>query len=80
VANVEQIARDEHARHGLSYDDCLTYLRDHLHFTLGPRELAGLRSFERHLAGIKLGPGGLRHEAVPVNTATTFGSGWRPSS
>ena len=48
VANVEQIARDEHARYGLAYDDCLTYLRDHLHFTLGPRELAGLKLFEKH--------------------------------
>jgi chorismate dehydratase len=49
VANVEHIARAEHARCGLSYDDCLTYLRDHLHFTLGPRELAGLRLFEQHV-------------------------------
>jgi len=80
VANVKQIARDEHERHGLSYDDCLTYLRDHLHFTIGPRELAGLRSFERHLAGTKPGPGGLRHEVVPVNPATASSSGWRPLS
>jgi chorismate dehydratase len=50
VANLEQIARGEHARFGLSYDDCLTYLRDHLHFTLGPHELAGLRLFENHVA------------------------------
>jgi chorismate dehydratase len=48
VAHVEQIAREEHARFGLSYDDCLTYLRDHLHFTLGPRELAGLGLFQEH--------------------------------
>ena len=53
VANVERIARDEHARCGLSYEDCLTYLRDHLHFTLGTRELAGLRRFEGLLAGTK---------------------------
>jgi chorismate dehydratase len=56
VANVEQIARDEHARFGLSYDDCLTYLRDHLHFTLGPRELAGLRLFYEHAARMGLAP------------------------
>jgi chorismate dehydratase len=49
VANVEQIAREEHGRYGLTYDDCLTYLRDHLHFTLGPRERAGLRLFEQHV-------------------------------
>ena len=60
VANVERIAREEHGRYGLTYDDCLTYLRDHLHFTLGPREMAGLRLFEthaKHLARTKPGPG-----------------------
>jgi chorismate dehydratase len=65
VANVEQIARNQHDRYGLTYDDCLTYLRDHLHFTLGPRELAGLRLFEKHvaqLAGTKPGPGALPME------------------
>jgi chorismate dehydratase len=55
--NVERIAREEHSRYGLTYDDCLTYLRDHLHFTLGPRELTGLRLFESLLAGTKPGPG-----------------------
>jgi len=54
VAHVEQIARAEHARFGLSYRDCLTYLRDHLHFTLGPRELAGLRLFEEHASRLGL--------------------------
>jgi chorismate dehydratase len=56
VANVEQIAREEHARFGLSYDDCLTYLRDHLHFTLGPREMAGLNLFHEHAARMGLAP------------------------
>src|SRR5262245_40099226 len=56
VAHVEQIARAEHARFGLSYDDCLTYLRDHLHFTLGPREMAGLRLFHKHASHLGLAP------------------------
>lgn len=56
VANVEQIARGEHARFGLTYDDCLTYLRDHLHFTLGPRELAGLQLFHDHAVRIGFAP------------------------
>ena len=72
VANLKQVASEEHARHGLSYDDCLTYSCDHLHFTLGQRELAGLGLFERLLAGTKPGPGDLRR--VPVNTASTFAS------
>jgi chorismate dehydratase len=60
VAHVEQIAREEHARYGLSYDDCLTYLRDHLHFTLGPRERAGLRLFHEHALQMKLAPQGVK--------------------
>jgi chorismate dehydratase len=63
VAHVEQIAREEHARYGLTYEDCLTYLRDHLHFTLGPRERAGLAMFREYvtrlgLAGTKAAPSG----------------------
>jgi chorismate dehydratase len=58
VVHVEQIAREEHARCGLSYDDCLTYLRDHLHFTLGPRELAGLRKFHDYACRLDLAPRG----------------------
>ena len=48
VTNVEKIAAAECEAVGLSHEDCLRYLRDHLHFTLGPRELAGLRFFEQH--------------------------------
>jgi chorismate dehydratase len=54
VAHVEQIAREEHARYGLTYDDCLTYLRNHLHFTLGPRERAGLAMFREHVTRLGL--------------------------
>jgi hypothetical protein len=54
VANVEQIARAEHTCCGLSCDDCLIYLRDHLHFYLGPRELAGLRLFHDQAARLGL--------------------------
>jgi chorismate dehydratase len=75
VANVEQIARDEHSRHGLSYDDCLTYFRDHLHFTLGPRELAGLRLFETLLAGTKPGPEAPQGEPVLAQTGSKFAPG-----
>ncbi len=56
VANVESIAREEHARFGLTYDECLTYLRDHLHFTLGPRERMGLSLFREHAERLGLVP------------------------
>jgi chorismate dehydratase len=56
VANVEQIAASEHKAVGLGYKECLTYLRDHLHFYLGPRELAGLKLFQEHAAKLGLAP------------------------
>jgi chorismate dehydratase len=54
VASIEQIAAAEHAAVGLTYDECLTYLRDHLYFHLGPRELAGLKLFQHHSLRLKL--------------------------
>jgi chorismate dehydratase len=78
VANLESIAAEEHSRFGLGYEDCLTYLRDHLHFYLGPRELAGLRLFHKYameLAGTKPGPGVLQKRAVPAHSGTRFGPG-----
>lgn len=59
VAHLEEIAASEHAAVGLTYKDCLTYLRDHLHFHLGPRELAGLRLFHDHACRLGLTPRGL---------------------
>ena len=56
VAHIEEIAAKEHSRFGLTYDDCLAYLRDHLHFTLGQREVAGLRLFHDHACRMGLAP------------------------
>jgi chorismate dehydratase len=56
VANVESIAAAEHTAVGLSYEDCLVYLREQLHFYLGSRELAGLRLFREHAAKLGLAP------------------------
>jgi chorismate dehydratase len=56
MANIESIAAAEHATVGLSYADCLMYLRDQLHFYLGPRELAGLRLFREHASRLGLAP------------------------
>ena len=50
LAMAEAIAEKEAAPLGLSRPQCLTYLRDHLHFYLGPRERRGLDLF-RELAG-----------------------------
>ena len=56
VEHVEQIAEREHAAVGLSYGECLNYLRDHLHFQLGPRELAGLELFRQCAVRLGLAP------------------------
>ena len=50
LAMAEAIAEKEAAPLGLSRPQCLTYLRDHLHFYLGSRERRGLDLF-RELAG-----------------------------
>ncbi len=59
VANLEEIAAREALSVGLTYDKCLTYLRDNLHFYLGPREQQGLQLFYRHAADLGLAPGNL---------------------
>ena len=56
VARIEAIADREHAAVGLSYADCLAYLRDHLYFYLGPREQAGLWLFREHASRLGLLP------------------------
>jgi chorismate dehydratase len=45
VERLEAIAAHEAASHGLSVDDCLTYLRDNLHFCLGDGEREAIRLF-----------------------------------
>ena len=45
VADVEAIARRQSAEMGLPLELVLTYLRDHLHFTLGAEEKRGLALF-----------------------------------
>lgn len=50
VANLPEIARAEAAPLGLTQPECLAYLRDNLHFTLGPDERRGMELFQR-LAG-----------------------------
>jgi chorismate dehydratase len=45
LRHLEAIARHESPKLALTEADCLTYLRDHLHFHFGPREQAGLARF-----------------------------------
>jgi chorismate dehydratase len=68
VANLEEIAEREHGAVGISYEECLVYLRDHLHFYLQDRELAGLRLFYERACAMGLAPKGRRlQDAMEVS-------------
>lgn len=53
---IEQIAAEQAAAMDLPYDLVLTYLRDHLHFTLGVGERRGLTMFFQRAAALELIP------------------------
>ncbi len=59
LAHLEEIAEREAAAQGLTRPQCLSYLRDNLHFTLGPAEQRGLELFYRKAAELGLAPGGI---------------------
>ena len=54
--NLAAIAAAEAAAHCLTVPQCLSYLRDNLHYDLGPRERESLRLFRRYAAGQGLAP------------------------
>ncbi|WP_425615596.1 menaquinone biosynthetic enzyme MqnA/MqnD family protein [Anatilimnocola sp. NA78] len=56
LAHLPQIAAAEAPRYGLSYEQCLVYLRDNLHFYLHDRELSGLRKFHEYAIRLGLAP------------------------
>lgn len=59
VAHLDEIARREAAPLGLTVPECLTYLRDNLHFFLGPRERRGLELFHKLAGKYGLAPQGV---------------------
>ncbi len=60
VANLEQIAAAEAAPLGLTVPQCLSYLRDNLHFYLGPQERRGLELFYQKANQLGLAPQGFQ--------------------
>lgn len=54
--NLASIAAAEAASHGLTVPQCLSYLRDNLHYELGSRERAALVRFYRHAESLALAP------------------------
>lgn len=59
LAHLEEIAEREAAPLGLTKPQCLSYLRDNLHFHLGPDEQRGLQLFYQKAAHIGLVPSGV---------------------
>lgn len=58
-ANLAAIASAEAPGHGLTVPQCLSYLRDNLHYHLGPEERLALSRFYSQAAGLDLAPIGL---------------------
>jgi len=56
VAHLTDIAREESSAVGVDAQVCLSYLRDNLHFYLGPSERRGLELFRRHAVALGLAP------------------------
>jgi chorismate dehydratase len=56
VAHLREIAQSEAERVGLDVSSCHRYLRDNLHFYLGPDEQRGLELFCRHALRLGLVP------------------------
>jgi chorismate dehydratase len=56
LGHLEQIAATAAPEVGLDVGTCLSYLRDNLHFYLGPSEQQGLRLFLQHAADLGFVP------------------------
>jgi chorismate dehydratase len=67
-ANLASIAAVEASGHGLTVPQCLSYLRDNLHYELGPRERAALVRFYRHAEALDLAPPGVDVAAAIPST------------
>lgn len=56
LTQLETIAQHEAPRMRLAPEACLSYLRDNLYFTLGPREQQGLNLFKKYAIELGLAP------------------------
>ncbi len=56
LKNIEKIATEHAADYGLTNDECLKYLNEHLHFVLGAKEKSGMDLFFQYAAELSLIP------------------------
>lgn len=66
LANLAAIAAAEAPRHGLTTTQCLGYLRDNLHYHLGPREREALEVFHDHAGRLGLVPASGSRLSLPA--------------
>ncbi len=71
LANLEQIAADRAAGHGLTKEDLHRYFAENLHFRLGRGERLGLESFRERAAKLGLVPS---HEPINANKTSMIAS------
>jgi chorismate dehydratase len=64
VSNLDRIAAEEAAVVSMTEDECLSYLRDNLHFYFGAREQRGLDLFYNHAVRLGFAPPGLSFQKV----------------
>jgi chorismate dehydratase len=69
LARLPAIAEREAPAQGLTVPQCLAYLRDNLHFYLGPAELRGLTRFYERARDLGLAPPGVDLEFDPCQLA-----------
>jgi chorismate dehydratase len=54
MVELESIARDQAPHYGLSFQECLNYFQDHLHFDLGLAEKSGMELYFQSAAELSL--------------------------
>ena len=68
LAHLDEIAEREAPALGLTQPQCLSYLRDNLHFYLGDEEQRGLALFYRKASELQLAPAGAELEFYDCHT------------
>jgi len=56
LKNIDKISTEHAANYGLSKNECLKYLGEHLHFVLGDKEKSGMNLFFKYAAELSLIP------------------------
>jgi chorismate dehydratase len=69
TANLAAIAAAEAAPHGLTVPQCLSYLRDNLHYDLGASERQAISLFHRLAVTMSLAPAAALPELAPTETS-----------